>query len=304
MARFGTHTVGSQVLVLPKDLKFTPAPVAGQLHRPTRVGEAEQNPRSSRAAFAAMKNFCAARRSTSPACCPPSAEYQSFMADSSPDKRAKLVDRLLARKEFSEIWAMKWAELLMIKSSNDVSYKAMLLYSTWLTDKIANNVPLDEMVRELLSANGGTFQEPGHELLSDRTRYAQDGRKRGPAVHGHPHPMLPVPQPSVRPLDDERLLQLRGLLCSGGPQAGRRLSRDDHLQQRRRRSDASRGRASDGPQILGRTGGRRGRQGSPRGLADWLTSPGESLFRHQRGQPRVGALLRHAGSSNRSTIFA
>ena len=39
------------------------------------------------------------------------------------DKRAKLVDRLLERKEFSEIWAMKWANLLMVKSSNDVSYK-------------------------------------------------------------------------------------------------------------------------------------------------------------------------------------
>jgi Protein of unknown function (DUF1553)/Protein of unknown function (DUF1549) len=48
----------------------------------------------------------------------------------------------------------------MIKSSNDVSYKAMLLYYTWLTDKIANNVPLDEMVRELLSASGGTFRNP------------------------------------------------------------------------------------------------------------------------------------------------
>ncbi len=42
-------------------------------------------------------------------------EYQAFMADADPAKRAKLVDRLLERKEFSEIWAMKWAELLMVK---------------------------------------------------------------------------------------------------------------------------------------------------------------------------------------------
>ncbi len=31
------------------------------------------------------------------------------MNDADPNKRATLVDRLLARKEFSEIWAMKWA---------------------------------------------------------------------------------------------------------------------------------------------------------------------------------------------------
>ena len=34
------------------------------------------------------------------------------MADADPDKRAKLVDELLERKEFAEIWVMKWAELL------------------------------------------------------------------------------------------------------------------------------------------------------------------------------------------------
>ena len=43
-------------------------------------------------------------------------EYRAFLDDKDPDKRAKLVDRLLERKEFAEIWAMKWAELLMIKS--------------------------------------------------------------------------------------------------------------------------------------------------------------------------------------------
>ena len=54
------------------------------------------------------------------------------MADNSDDKRAKLVDNLLERKEFSEIWAMRWAELLMIKSTNTVSEKSAFLYYSWL----------------------------------------------------------------------------------------------------------------------------------------------------------------------------
>src|SRR5690606_32616342 len=93
------------------------------------------------------------------------------------DKRAKLIDRLLQRKEFSEIWAMKWAELLMIKSSNQVSYKAAYLYNAWLTDKIANNVPLNEMVRELLSATGGTFTEPAtnfYQIETDTLKTAEN----------------------------------------------------------------------------------------------------------------------------------
>ena len=75
-------------------------------------------------------------------------EYQAFVSDADPGKRAKLVDRLLARKEFSEIWAMKWANLLMIKSTGEVSEKSAFLYANWLTNQISNNVPLDQMVRD------------------------------------------------------------------------------------------------------------------------------------------------------------
>src|SRR5262249_42757693 len=63
--------------------------------------------------------------------------------------------------EFAEIWAMKWAELLMIKSDNNrVSPKSAFLYYTWLTEKIAGGTPLDEIVKELLAATGSTFKNP------------------------------------------------------------------------------------------------------------------------------------------------
>ncbi|HEX3998558.1 MAG TPA: DUF1549 and DUF1553 domain-containing protein [Pirellulales bacterium] len=159
MARFGTHTVGSQVLVLPKDLKFTPAPIAGSYIDQlvlTKLNKIRVEP----SGICSDEEFLRRASIDITGLLPTAAEYEAFVSDPSADKRAKLVDRLLQRKEFSEIWAMKWAELLMIKSNNDVSYKAMLLYYTWLTDKIAGNVPLDEMVRELLSANGGTFRNP------------------------------------------------------------------------------------------------------------------------------------------------
>jgi hypothetical protein len=72
---------------------------------------------------------------------------------------------------------MKWSELLMVKSSNQVSYKAMFLYSSWLTDKIANEVPLDQMVRELLSASGGTFEQPAtnfYQIERDTLKTAEN----------------------------------------------------------------------------------------------------------------------------------
>src|SRR5690606_14924437 len=86
-------------------------------------------------------------------------EFVEFTSSTDPDKRAKKIDELLGRKEFTEMWVSKWAEWLMMRSGGQrqIPEKAIVLYSQWLTDQIANNVPLDQMVRELLSASGGTF---------------------------------------------------------------------------------------------------------------------------------------------------
>ena len=79
-----------------------------------------------------------------------------------------LVDELLDRKEFAELWVMKWAELLQIRSSNQVSYKAMLLYYNWLQDKIASNVPIERVGAGTARRQRRHVQEPGDELLPDR----------------------------------------------------------------------------------------------------------------------------------------
>jgi hypothetical protein len=43
-------------------------------------------------------------------------EVRAFLADADPPKRAKLIDRLLARHESADYWALKWGGLLRIKS--------------------------------------------------------------------------------------------------------------------------------------------------------------------------------------------
>ena len=89
-------------------------------------------------------------------------ESSSFIADTNKDKRSKLIDQLLEKKEFTELWVMKFAELLQIQTDDNqgMSYKATLLYFNWLKDRIANNVPMDKIVKELLTSKGGTFTNP------------------------------------------------------------------------------------------------------------------------------------------------
>ena len=195
MARFDTHTVVSQVLVLPKDLMYNPPAVTGN-YIDHLVAAKLKKLRIEPSPLCTDEEFLRRASIDIAGVLPTQAEYAAFMADAAPDKRAKLVDRLLDRKEFSEIWAMKWSEWLMVKSSNQVSYKAMFLYSNWLTDQIARNVPLDQMVRELLGATGGTFRSPAtnyYQAETDTLKVAENvaqvfmgTRTQCAQCHNHP----------------------------------------------------------------------------------------------------------------------
>jgi hypothetical protein len=161
MARFSTHTVGSQVLVLPKDLEYAPPTEAPKNYIDELVGAKLQKLRILPSPVCSDEVFLRRVTLDITGLLPTPEEYEAFLADKDPQKRARLIDELLTRKEFSEIWAMKWAEIMKIRTiNNQVSGKAAYLYASWLTDKISNNVPLNVMVQELLSANGGTFKNP------------------------------------------------------------------------------------------------------------------------------------------------
>jgi len=160
MARFATSTVGSQVLVLPKSVPYAPASAPPANYIDELVATKLRDLRIEPSAICSDEVFLRRATIDITGLLPTVDEYQAFVGDADPGKRAKLVDRLLARKEFSEIWAMKWANLLMIKSTGEVSEKSAFLYANWLTNQISNNVPLDQMVRELLGASGGTFKNP------------------------------------------------------------------------------------------------------------------------------------------------
>ena len=108
---------------------------------------------------------------------PTAAETEQFIADADPKKREKLVDKLLARKEFVEMWVMKWSELLEMRSSLAVSYKATLLYYNWLQEQIAGNVPIDQMVQKLIGSVGGTFSNPAtnyYQMEQERQKIAEN----------------------------------------------------------------------------------------------------------------------------------
>ncbi|MCZ2341889.1 MAG: DUF1549 and DUF1553 domain-containing protein [Bacteroidales bacterium] len=161
MARFHTYTIGVPFITLPKGLKFAGNGYTAANYVDEFVNTKLKKLRIEPSPLCSDEVFI--RRVYLDICgiLPEPEDYAKFMANPQPNKREQLVDELLGRKEFSELWVLKWAELLQMRSDgNNVSKKAMLLYFNWLQDKIARNVPTNVWVKELLAANGGTFKMP------------------------------------------------------------------------------------------------------------------------------------------------
>ena len=169
MARFSTFTVGVPFIVLPKDLKFSFPATPEKNYIDTLVNAKLKNLRIAPSATCSDEVFLRRIFIDLTGMLPSVEEYKTFIANKSADKREQLVKELMERKEFSELWVLKWAELLQIRSSNQVSYKATLLYYNWLQDRIARNVPLNQWVQELLGANGGTFNNPVTNYYQNET---------------------------------------------------------------------------------------------------------------------------------------
>jgi mono/diheme cytochrome c family protein len=164
LARFHTFTEGSQAIVVPADLAYQKPEFAAFNYIDSHVAEKLNKLRIIPSELADDESFLRRVFLDIVGVPPTVAEREKFLADTRKEKRDALVDELLGRKEFTEMWVMKWAELMQIRTFNNgpqqVSYKAALNYYQWLRERIAGNVPFNELVKELLSAKGGTFSSP------------------------------------------------------------------------------------------------------------------------------------------------
>jgi hypothetical protein len=84
---------------------------------------------------------------------------RAFLADTKPDKRAVLIDSLLAGPNFPRFWAFKWGDLLRLSPAS-VSEPGTHKYHAWLVKAWDENLPYDRFARELLTTQGSTLERP------------------------------------------------------------------------------------------------------------------------------------------------
>jgi len=129
---------------------------------------------------------------------PTTAEVRAFLADTSADKRAKLIDRLLDSPDYPAYFALRWGVILR-NSHLAGATQAAYAFHNWLKDMIARNRPYDEFVRGIVAAAGEWRDAPAinwywqsrddqlHQITADTAQVFLGVRLHCARCHHHPY---------------------------------------------------------------------------------------------------------------------
>ena len=123
-------------------------------------------------------------------------EVRRFKADSSSDKRDKLIDALLESPDYADYFANKWGALLRIKRNDGRDTRGTYAFHTWVRDSMLTNKPYDQFVREIITASGDLRENPPvawYRRVRDVTAQVEDSaqlflgmRLKCAQCHHHP----------------------------------------------------------------------------------------------------------------------
>ena len=108
-------------------------------------------------------------------------EVRAFLRDKSPDKRARLIERLIYSPRFADMMAMRYAQTFRVKSEFPINMwpNAVQLFHAYLRDAAARDLAYDVMARELLTSNGSNFRKPQVNFLRGHADRTPEGVARG-----------------------------------------------------------------------------------------------------------------------------
>jgi hypothetical protein len=91
---------------------------------------------------------------------------RQFVATDDPEKRTKLVDRLLGltgdssldtfNDQYAAYWTLKWSDLIR-NNSNSLGEQGMWALHNWIKESFRTNKPYDQFVRQLVTAKGSIY---------------------------------------------------------------------------------------------------------------------------------------------------
>ena len=100
---------------------------------------------------------------------PTVAETKQFLADTRSDKRSLLVNDLLDRPEYADLWSLKWADVLRV-DRQVLGHQRAYDYHRWIHSAFAKNTPFDVLTRELVTAEGPLDESPAANFYRVATK--------------------------------------------------------------------------------------------------------------------------------------
>ncbi|MEZ6058553.1 MAG: DUF1549 domain-containing protein [Planctomycetaceae bacterium] len=89
---------------------------------------------------------------------PTADEAKSFLEETAADKRSRVIADLLRRPEYADYWTQKWSDILQV-DKDTINPQGAVAMTRWVHGQIERNVPYDEFVRSILTAQGSVYGE-------------------------------------------------------------------------------------------------------------------------------------------------
>jgi hypothetical protein len=130
---------------------------------------------------------------------PTTGQLKGFLADSSADKRDKLIDALVDSSDHAYFFANKWADILRVKRGNNQQNRAFgtFVFHDWIRESIANDRPYDQFARAILAAVGDESKCPptvwykdvrtADEFVDNASQVFLGTRMQCAQCHHHPY---------------------------------------------------------------------------------------------------------------------
>ncbi len=92
---------------------------------------------------------------------PMPADLKDFLNDKRPDRRARLIDRLLETDDYAEHWAHYWRNVIASKVTDFKGLFGLRGFDVWMTAQLKANRSWGDITRDLLTAGGSiVLDEP------------------------------------------------------------------------------------------------------------------------------------------------
>ena len=206
-------------------------------------------------------------------------EARSFLADTDPAKRDRLIDRLLESPDYADSFANKWSAILRNKRTNDAQHRhGSYAFHEWIRASLADNVPYSRFVSDILTATGEVGENPAviwYRQVADANQQVEDASQlflglRLQCARCHHHPF--------EKWGTDDYFQLAAFFSRVGRKRGLQPG-EDRIYHLRGEPQAAGPKGVHKPAVLGGQSGPIPSDVDPRGrLADWMTSPDNPYF--------------------------